>query len=138
MPRHRYRITQDDAMTVWNWLDKKLEDYEWSSDNGWEDRYQVKQEFQGLEARWRDPEALNAWAEKWLNREQWKQLQNVVRAQRKRKLDRVDRSRKPVSITVAPQAHHLLRSIAEHDRVTLSQVIEKYLKARYREAIRNG
>jgi predicted DNA-binding ribbon-helix-helix protein len=50
----------------------------------------------------------------------------------------MDGLRKSVSITVSPQAHHLLRAIAEHDRVTISQVIEKYLEARYREAVRDG
>jgi len=128
MPRKKYQITKSDALTAWKWLQAKLNDPHWPN---LDKAYQAGQEFESLKERWENPEALNAWAEKWLDRGQWTQLKNTVRAQRKRQRDRSNLDKKPIAISLTLKAHLILSTIAKHDNVTLSKVIEKRLHKTY-------
>jgi macrodomain Ter protein organizer (MatP/YcbG family) len=128
MARKKYQITTSDALTAWRWIQTKLNDSQWPN---WDKAYQAEQEFENLKERWENPEALNTWAEKWLDRRQWIQLKNTVRAQRKRQRDRSNLDKKPVAITLSLKAHLILSTIAKHDNVTLSKVIEKRLHKTY-------
>jgi len=131
MARARYQITPKDALSSWRWIRNKPNDYTMLDQDK---AYQAEQSFKALQERWEAQEALNAWAEKWLNHAQWTQLKNAVRAQRKR--DRVSLDKKPIAITLTPKAHLFLSSIAKHDNVTLSKVIEERLHAIYMELLR--
>jgi len=132
MARARYQITKDDALTAWRWIQKKLNDNPMAD---LDQAYQAEQEFESLKEHWKDPETLNAWAEKWLNSGQWIQLKNSIRAQRKRQRDRTNIDKKPITISLTLKAHLILSTISKHDNVTLSEVIEKRLHKAYLKII---
>jgi hypothetical protein len=63
---------------------------------------------------------LQRWCDRFLDAKQWKQLQAVVRAARR------DPSRHQ-TVRLSRNAHEILRKLAMRDKLTLSEVIERYL-----------
>ncbi|MDE1465517.1 hypothetical protein [Spartinivicinus poritis] len=81
-------------------------------------------------------EALQAWCDKWLNAKsnsrEWNKIKDAIRAKRKRKADKeAGISKQPLS--VEPYAHTLATYIAEYEKITVSEVLEKYLEPIYRK-----
>jgi macrodomain Ter protein organizer (MatP/YcbG family) len=63
---------------------------------------------------------LQRWCDRFLDAKQWKQLQAVIRAARR------DPSQYR-AVRLSRNAHEILRKLAMRDKLTLSEVIERYL-----------
>jgi macrodomain Ter protein organizer (MatP/YcbG family) len=114
MPRPRYRITAADVRVVHRWVRERLRDNTWPED--WP-RFTAWDKFP-----YEKPtvKKLQRWCDRFLDTKQWKQLQAVIRAGRR------DPSRYR-SVRLSRKAHEILRKLAMRNKLTLSEVIERYL-----------
>ncbi len=131
MARPRYKVTGTDFRFAWVWLKQKIDSFSIPVNFN----IKAKEEFEKIDrGAEKDAEGLNVWCEKWLSSCEWKQLKNVVRAQRKRKRDKLS-GQKPVGIDINRQAYVMLSTIGQRDNITLSKVIERHLGAEYNKAL---
>lgn len=72
-------------------------------------------------------DALNAWIGKWLSSTQKNKLDSAIRNARQRS--------KGKSITISEEAHRILKTLAEADKLSLSEVIEKRLNRAFQVAL---
>lgn len=116
MPRRRYRITNDDVDIAHRWVRERFRKEAWSDDwpllTAW-DRFPLERP---------TAEELQRWCDRFLDADQWKQLQAVIRAGRR------DFSQHR-TVRLSRSAHEMLSKLAKRDKITLSEVIERYLSS---------
>ena len=71
-------------------------------------------------------DTLNQWAESHLNRTQWIQLKNAIRARRKR--FKRQGAFAPKTITLDHRAWKILSDLSKAEQCTLSELVDKYLQ----------
>lgn len=120
MARPKYKITDEDRFYAHRWIDNKIREGYGFPTEDWKERMEAEKEFGSLP---REGEPINAWAEKWMKSGDWKQLKNAIRAQRKRKKDRL-KDGGTVSIDLKRHAWIYLSDLAKHEGVTLSAFLE--------------
>jgi len=133
MARAKYTINEDDYLTAYLFLEKKVKDRH-RFDGVKPDENETKhivfltEEFQEITLYY-NPEnetRLNTWCEKWLSSADWTRLKITIRAKRKRIKDKMNAC-SSVSINLSREAHSILSICAKREGATLSQVIEKYV-----------
>ena len=114
MPRQRYRITAADVRVVHRWIRERLRNDAWPEDwprlTAW-DKFPYEKP---------TAKTLQRWCDRFLDAQQWRQLQAVIRSARR------DLSRYR-TVRLSRNAHELLSKLATRDKLTLSEVIEQYL-----------
>lgn len=135
MARPKYQITGDDYFTAQKWLYGKLSKHQLEF-KGEGDFLTAGSELKEIPLRQKitkqDVEALQMWCEKYLAEKAWKQMKTTIRAARMRSGQEYGEKKQ---ITLSNQAWCMLSGIAEAERATLSQVVEKHLKKAYLKAI---
>ena len=119
------RATQSPKKTAFmlgNICVRKLNDSSWLDDD-------ARQEFSAL--RINAHKQLNAWCETYLDGAQWTAMKNGIRARRKRS----NSSPNPVNVALEEDAWSMLRAVARHEDITLSDVIVKHLKKAYEKTL---
>ncbi len=117
MPCRRYPLIDEDVSTVHRWIRERFRtrspDWpkEWGSLTAW-DRFPLERP---------TAKKLQKWCDRWLDADQWRQLQAVIRSARR------DYSQYR-QVRLSRQAHERLEALAQRDHVTLSEVILRYLK----------
>ncbi len=138
MARPKYKVTKNDFWAVIRWLNQKLDEFDFPEMRGRDidAGIMAKREFKALNQKEvkTSLDILNTWCEKWLSGEEWIQLKNAVRAQRKRKKDGAS-GKKPVGVDLTQSAYFILSTISKRDNITLSRVIELYLEAECSKAL---
>jgi hypothetical protein len=116
MPRSRYRITAADVRVVHRWIRERLRNDVWPKDwpklTAW-DKFPYEKP---------TAKTLQCWCDRFLDATQWKQLQAVIRAAR----------RNPSqyrTVRLSQDAHEILGKLATRDKLTLSEVIDRYLSS---------
>jgi predicted DNA-binding ribbon-helix-helix protein len=116
MPRQRYRITAADVKPVHRWIRERLRNDAWPEDwprlTAW-DKFPYEKP---------TVKTLQRWCDRFLDAQQWKQLQAVIRSARR------DPSRYR-TVRLSRNAHEILRKLARRDKLTLSEVIKRYLSS---------
>jgi hypothetical protein len=116
MPRSRYRITAADVKVVHRWIRERLRNDMWPKDwprlTAW-DKFPYEKP---------TAKTLQRWCDRFLDATQWKQLQAVIRAARR------DLSQYR-TVRLSRDAHEILGKLAMRDKLTLSEVIERYLSS---------
>ncbi len=116
MPRPRYQIRDDDVTTVHRWIRERFRTQsprwpkEWGSLTAW-DKFPLERP---------TAKKLQKWCDRWLDAEQWKQVQAIIRSARR------DYSQYR-NVRLSRKTHELLDSVAKRDNLTLLEVIERYL-----------
>lgn len=81
-------------------------------------------------------EALQKWCDRYLNAHknshEWKKIKDAIRAKRKRKNDKEAGVSKQ-TLSLEPYAHLVVTDIAEREKATASEVIEKYMGPVFKE-----
>ena len=139
MPRTKYRISAGDAHSASVWIERKFGKWPriWPHEN-WDKNVEAEEEFRGFLGSRLDRDAwakfLNDWCERHLDSRQWNQLKNAVRAARKREAERrsLDGRRR---VDLRDHAHSMLRTIARRHQMTLSDVIERFLREEYERCL---
>ena len=120
----KYIIRQQDKNAAVSFISDQI-----ASDPNWlafDDSMRANAELEYLNARYESIK-LNEWCNKWLNDIQWKQLIDAIHIARNRFESQKYRPQlKTISITHS--AWQILSELAEHDKVTLSEVIINRLK----------
>jgi hypothetical protein len=115
MPRARYRIANTDIDIVHRWIRKRFRNHHWPQDwpeiTAW-DRFPMERP---------TAQALQRWCDRFLDATQWKQLQAVIRAARRD----LGQHR---TVRLSKNAHEILKQLATHDEITLSEVIDTKLR----------
>ena len=126
MPRPKYRINNStDYRIAIRYLNQKLNDSGWIGRNP---RTHGRAAVAYPDQK-RGFDNLNAWCEQWLSSDNWTQLKNAIRAERKRS-STLDRE-KPKNVTLSPKAHRILSELSKYDGLTMSEYIEKRLGQRW-------
>jgi macrodomain Ter protein organizer (MatP/YcbG family) len=114
MPRSRYQIAAADVKVVHRWIRDRLRNDAWPEDwlrlTAW-DKFPYEKP---------TIKTLQRWCDRFLDAKQWQQLQAVIRAARR------DLSQYR-TVRLSRNAHELLSKLATRDKLTLSEVIERYL-----------
>lgn len=136
MPREKFTIeSREDAFAAMTWLEAKMQHpYAFfpSTEFNFEERDGICAEFEKLNTL-SDPAEVNAFCQAHLNAEQWAQLKNAIRAARHRRKSRGAKK----SVDLKADAYWILAELAEHDGVTLSEVIKNRLGPTW-EKMRRG
>ena len=124
MPKKAFSITTKNLRFAQKYLYRKitLEDYYPTADTNFDANKSFKKAFSKIEL-------LNQWVEDYLSNEQRKQLIGAIRQQRRRK-----GHPEVKTISISFEAWRYIEEISKRDEVTLSQVIEKYLRKEYLKA----
>ena len=129
MPRLRYQITAADVDVVHRWIRERLRNdvcpEDWPRLTAW-DKFPYEKP---------TVKTLQRWCDRFLDAQQWRQLQAVIRAARR------DLSQHR-TVRLSRNAHEILGKLATRDKLTLSEVIERYLSsvanALAQECCKNG
>jgi len=124
MARQKYTIEKKDFQFVRKYLERKLIQFCWPNERPSE----AKDKFENNKC---DNLTLNVWCEKWLDKEQWGQLKNAVRAHRSHQ----KRKSKLRTIRLSSKAHLILSDLSKHDNITLSEVVLKHLEKRWEKVL---
>jgi hypothetical protein len=114
MPRPRYQLTRDDVPVVHRWIRAKFREHRWPKD--WPER--TAWDTFPLEKP--TAKTLQSWGNRFLDAEQWKQLQAVIRAARRD-------THATRTVRLSHKASDLLHRLAEREQLTLSATIERYV-----------
>jgi macrodomain Ter protein organizer (MatP/YcbG family) len=116
MPRSRYQIAAADVEVVHRWIRDRLRKDAWPDDcprlTAW-DKFPYEKP---------TTKTLQRWCDRFLDAKQWQQLQAVIRAARR------DLSQHR-TVRLSRNAHEVLSKLATRDKITLSEVIERYLSS---------
>ncbi|HBE72296.1 MAG TPA: hypothetical protein DDW52_29530 [Planctomycetaceae bacterium] len=123
MPRSRYSITADDVLHVTEYLTNQLHDHRLDACEDEESYEQFEEAIHTPGGKKKRAEALNAWCEAFLNRNEWKRLNTNVRKRRQRYLRHNDYA----TLTVSARSHELLQQLSARDNVTFSDILEHCL-----------
>ena len=134
MARPKYTLTKNDYTSAHKYIDNKLRHLFWLDDGDMKtekDIFQATEEFKKISYKASNrADLLNAWCEKWLDAGRWQQLKNAIKSYRRRKsgtrIARVDLTR---------EAWRVLKTLAEHEKITMSEVINGYLGEHYLKAL---
>ena len=127
MAKAKYKITKEDSLKAWMYIESKLSDQNYPDE---EFNFENKEEFKNIRPNANDK--INKWCEKHLNKKQWQQLKDSIRANRSRAAS--DKK----SVDLERKAWEILSTIAKSEGVTLSQAIEKHLKNAYMKIQKNN
>ena len=127
MAKAKYKITKEDSLKAWVYIESKLGDQNYPDE---EFNFENKEEFQKIQPNENDK--INKWCEKHLNKKQWQQLKDSIRAKRSRAIS--DKK----SVDLERHAWEMLSAIAKSEGLTLSQAIEKHLNNTYMKIQKNN
>ena len=113
MTTPRYRLAEGDMSAARAYVQRKL-----ATQPDWLDNLQAEAEWTSAN---RDPLTLQAWCERWLDEDHWRQLRAALRAARKRRRDRSAAADPPVNVTLSHTAWRILAGLAREDGLTFSQ-----------------
>ena len=113
MTTPRYPLAEGDINAARAYVQRKL-----ATQPCWLDNLRAEAEWATAN---RDPLTLQAWCERWLDEDHWRQLRAALRAARKRRRDRSGAGDPPVNVTLSHAAWRILSALARHDGLTLSQ-----------------
>lgn len=126
MARQRLKIERDSqALTAISYL-LRTQDFPRSeefwgevySEIGFKERFrELTDNFEGGRV---DPTGVNDWCEKYLDKSQWSKLKTALRMKRHRSTP----ANRHVQVTLTGTAYDLLKSLADKEGCTLSEVIE--------------
>lgn len=126
MPRPKYRINNStDYRIAIRYLDKKVNEPVWIGGNSRSHTYATKT----YDDNKRGFDNINAWCEKWLTTDNWTQLKNAIRAERKHISTK--KSERPVNVRLSRKAHQMISDLANYEGMTLSEYIEKRLRQKW-------
>jgi len=120
MAKAKYKITKEDSLKAWLYIEGKLSDQNYPDE---EFNFENKEEFQNIQPNANSK--INKWCEKHLNKKQWQQLKDSIQEKQSREIS--DKK----SVDLEKYAWKILSTIAKSENVTLSQVIEKHLRNTY-------
>jgi len=120
MAKAKYKITKEDSLKAWLYIEGKLSDQNHPDE---EFNFENKEEFQNIQPNANSK--INKWCEKHLNKKQWQQLKDSIQEKQSREIS--DKK----SVDLEKYAWKILSTIAKSENVTLSQVIEKHLRNTY-------
>ncbi|MFT7686723.1 MAG: macrodomain Ter protein organizer (MatP/YcbG family) [Candidatus Azotimanducaceae bacterium] len=106
-----YTLTVKDGDIAYRWIDHKLNDNDLTISR---DIKRVTTARKALETTTigRRYKVLNEWSETYLTTEEWKKLEDTLRAYRKRRKDKTDNTREaPISTNLTPKASKMLDEI---------------------------
>ncbi len=127
MAKAKYKITKEDSPKAWLYIENKLSDQNYPDE---EFNFENKEEFRNIQPNANSK--INKWCEKHLNKKQWQQLKDSIRAKRSRAIS--DKK----SVDLERNAWKMLSTIAKFEDVTLSQAIERHLKNTYMKIQKNN
>jgi macrodomain Ter protein organizer (MatP/YcbG family) len=125
MPRAKYVITSDDFTHARFYIEKQLRLFGF----GLRDNVTLRSAEIELDiavssgSKSKLAVQLNGWCEKHLSSKDWNKLKTAIRKRR----ERWESHANVKTISVSAESHRLLTMLAKRDRVTLSDVLEKYL-----------
>lgn len=127
MSRARFTIENKiDAAHIHDWLKKQFMNVNFLEHS--EDSWQAKKDFEKV--TWNDFEALNQFCEQHLKKSNWKRLKGALRSTKYRQSKKYGSSDQDGlrSVDLNNRAHWILKKIAIHHGITLSETIIKYLE----------
>ena len=122
MPREKYKLTIDDGIEAQRWITRKLN----SSDDTWpggENWNEARHDY--FDAARLGHETLQAWCDQYLTPQQWTQLRNAIRSQRRRDLN--PNAKK--SVDLDRDAWRILSDTAGREKCTLSEAVNRIHEA---------
>jgi macrodomain Ter protein organizer (MatP/YcbG family) len=136
MARPRYSITGADKRLAVQYLERRVREERDHVQRGFPsylahlEAGHAQRAVRSFEDDSRKLETLNAWVVRYLNDAQRKQLQNAIRQSRRRAT-----FPELKTITVSGKAWRYLSDLSLRDKITLSEVIERYLHAEWTKEI---
>lgn len=124
MARPRYTITTADVVHASTYLANRLrnQDVRFSDDVTYRTAERAFTEASQESRKEKRAEQVNAWCEKYLSSEEWAKFKLAIRKRRERRV-RTDLK----TVTITARAFEFLSKLSERDKVTYSEILEKYL-----------
>jgi len=126
MARAQFKIdNEQDSFFATDWIRNQLHGLDFPYED-YEPKQKAVDEFH--EIHYRDFEKTNNWCEKHLKKADWKKLKGAIRSKRLRKKRVFGEASMVIRVDMEVRAHSILKALAKHHGVTLSEAIEIYMK----------
>ena len=131
MARSQFKIdNEQDSVFATDWIRNQLKGLDFPYEDS---RQTIDAETEFKAIHFRDYENTNNWCEKHLKKADWKKLKGAIRSKRLRKKRVFGQADMITRVDVSSKAHSILKSLAKHHGVTLSEVIIQYMEKAWLE-----
>jgi len=131
MVRAQFKIdNEQDSVFATDWIRNQFKGLDFPYEDS---RQAIDAETAFKEIHFRDYENTNHWCEKHLKKADWKKLKGAIRSKRLRKKRVFGQADMITRVDVSSKAHSILKSLAKHHGVTLSEVIIQYMEKAWLE-----